>query len=316
MASPIELVREALQTYWLSPLSLTVLAVCGASFGTLLYVFLTNARNAKLRVSLLTGLYALSIFFWAFVAASFALCVSQARMVAYARNGVPLAVFGAVVGGLAASSVISLLVWRYGNDAVIRKFSPRNANLREAWLQQYVDLVGEFEGVPRVRVRVVESDDAIAMAVGGRRRTILVSRGLLELLEKDEIETVVAHELMHLKHHDAEFKVFSRVLSRILFFDPFSKFFDPAVHREREYLADEASGRTTGKPATLASALLKLADRSPLARSTWGLSILGPGNGLFSRYPPIQERVQRLLLLSEILGKRSSPSGSSIGPSR
>src|SRR5256885_3783231 len=301
MASPIELVREALQTYWLSPLSLTVLAVCGASFGTLLYVFLTNARNAKLRVSLLTGLYALSIFFWAFVAASFALCVSQARTVAYARNGVPLAVFGAVVGGLAASSIISLLVWRYGNDAVIRKFSPRAANLGEAWLQQYVDLVGEFEGVPLVRVRVVESDDAIAMAVGGRRRTILVSRGLLELLEKDEIETVVAHELMHLKHHDAEFKVFSRVLSRILFFDPFSKFFDPAVHREREYLADEMGARSSGKPATLASALLKISSQGPQEKASWGLSILGSGNGIFSRYPPLQERVSRLLLLSDLL---------------
>src|SRR3989442_1331594 len=301
MASPIELVGEALQTYWFSPLSLTVLAVCGASFGTLLYVFITNARNAKLRVSLLTGLYALSIFFWAFVAASLVLCVSQARMVAYARSGVPLAVFGAVVGGLAASSIISLLVWRYGNDAVIRRFSPRDLEPSEAWLQHYVNLVGEFEGVSRIRVRVVESHDAIAMAVGGRSRNILVSRGVLELLEKDEIETVVAHELMHLKHHDAEFKVFSRVVSRLLFFDPFSKFFDPAVHREREYLADEMGGRSTGRPAALASALLKIADRGIPAKASWGLSILGRGRGIFSRYPPVQERGQRLLLPSEIL---------------
>jgi len=237
-------------------------------------------------------------------------------MVAYARNGVSLAVFGAVVGGLAASAIISLLVWRYGNAAVIRKFGPRKPGANETWLQEYVDLLGKFERVPGVKVRIVESHEALAIAVGGRDQNILVSSGLLKLLDKDELEPVVAHELMHLKHHDAEFKVFSRVLSRILFFDPFSKFFDPAVHREREYLADEASGRTTGKPATLASALLKLADRSPLAPSTWGLSILGPGNGLFSRYPPVQERVQRLLLLSEILGKQSSPSGSSIGPSR
>jgi len=111
MASLVEVIREALQTYWFSPLSLSVLAVCGASIGTLLYVFLTNARNAKLRVSLLTGLYALSIFFWAFIAASLVLCISQARMVAYARFGVPLAVFGAVCGGLAASSVVSFLGW-------------------------------------------------------------------------------------------------------------------------------------------------------------------------------------------------------------
>src|SRR5437879_12365502 len=105
MASLAEVIAEALQHYWLSPLSLTVLAVCVASIGTLIYVFVTNARNAKLRVSLLTGLYALSIFFWAFVATSFVLCVSQARMVAYARIGVVFAVFGCVIRGLATSAV-------------------------------------------------------------------------------------------------------------------------------------------------------------------------------------------------------------------
>src|SRR2546428_8948988 len=110
MASLAEVIVEALQHYWLSPLSLTVLAICGASIATLLYVFLTNARNTKLRVSLLTGLYALSIFFWVFIAGSLVLCVSQARMVAYARNGVPLAVLGAVVGGLIASAVVFPLV--------------------------------------------------------------------------------------------------------------------------------------------------------------------------------------------------------------
>src|SRR6266542_6316853 len=129
---------------------------------------------------------------------------------------------------------------------------------------------------------MVESDRALAMAVGGPDPTILVSRGLLSLLDREEVETICAHEIMHLKHHDAEFKVFSRVLSRILFFDPFSKFFDPAVHREREYLADEMGGRSTGKPAALASALLKIASRGVPGRASWGLSILGAGKGIFS----------------------------------
>ncbi len=301
MASLVEVIGEALQHYWLSPLSLTVLAVCGACIATLLYVFITNARNAKLRVSLLTGLYALSIFFWGFVAASLVLCVSQARMVAYARDGVPLAVAGAVLSGLAASAGISFVVWRYGNAAVLRKFEPRDLKENEVWLQRYVDLLGEFEGIPRIRVRIVDSDDPLAMAIGGKDRTILLSRGLLLLLEKEETETVTAHELMHLKHHDAEFKVFSRVLSRVLFFDPFSKFFDPAVHREREYLADEMGGKSSGKPAALASSLLKIASREPPTRASWGLSILGSGKGIFSRYPPLSERVHRLLLLSDIL---------------
>ena len=304
MASLVEVIGEALQHYWLSPFPLTVLAVCGASIGTLLYVFLTNARNAKLRVSLLTGLYALSIFFWVFIAISLVLCVSQARMVAYARNGVPVAVGGAVIGGLLASAVISVAVWHYGNAAVIRKFAPRGLAENEKWLQKYVDLLAEFEGVGDVEVRMVESEEPLAMAIGGTDPTILVSRGMVSLLERDEAETVIAHEVMHLKHHDAEFKVFSRVLSRILFFDPFSKFFDPAVHREREYLADEMGARSSGRPAALASALLKIASRGVPQKASWGLSILGPARGVFKRYPPLQERVNRLLLLSDLLGSR------------
>jgi Zn-dependent protease with chaperone function len=144
------------------------------------------------------------------------------------------------------------------------------------------------------------------MAVGGKDACILLSNGLVSILDREEIETAVAHELMHLKHHDAEFKVFSTVFSRILFFDPLSKFFDPAVHREREYLADEMSARSTGKPAALASALLKIADRGVQPRAVAGLSIYGRGTGLFSRYPPLGERVHRLLLLSELLDQKAS----------
>ena len=304
MPSLFEVIAEALQAYWFSPLSLSVLAVCGASIGTLLYVFVTNAQNARLRVSLLTGLYALSIFFWGFIAASLVLCVSQARMIAYARFGVPVAVFGAVAGGLTASTLISFLVWHYGNKAVLRRFPLRGLRAEEGWIGEYLSLLARFEGIRGVRLGIVESDEALAMAIGGKEPHILVSRGLMTFLDRDELETVVAHELMHLKHHDAEFKVFSKVLSRILFFDPFSKFFDPAVHREREYLADETSGRSTGKPAALASALLKIVDRGAPTKATWGLSIYAPGRGLFSRYPPVDERVHRLLLLSDLLATR------------
>src|SRR3990172_4853876 len=114
MADPLEVVAEALLAYWSSPLTLSIVAVCGASMATLLYVFLTNARNAKLRVSLLTGFYALTIFFWLFVAASLFLCILQSRMVAYQRTGVQTAAAGAVIVALAVSSVLSYVVWRRG----------------------------------------------------------------------------------------------------------------------------------------------------------------------------------------------------------
>lgn len=305
MAEPLDSIIEALAAYWSSPLVLSIVAVCGASMGTLLYVFLTNARNAKLRVSLLTGFYGLTVFFWLFAGLSVLTCIMKSNMVAYETRGVQTAAAGAVLIALAAAAILSYFVWRTAAKRVLRKFLTRELASDERWIQEYVNLRAKFEGVRAVSVLMVESEAPLAMAIGGRAPRILVSTGLLQGLERDELETTLAHELMHLKHHDAEFKVFSTVFSKILFFDPFSKFFDPAVHREREYLADEASGQSTGKPAALASALLKIATRPAPSPSAWGLSIVGPGRGLFSRYPPLRERVQRLLLLSDLLDANS-----------
>jgi len=305
MSEGLELVLESLAIYWTSSLPLAVLTACGACMGTLLYVFLANARNAKLRVSLLTGFYGLTVFFWLFIAVSLALCVWQARMVAYRTWGVQAAASGALLAALASSFGISFVVWRYGNARLLHRFAPIPVPREYGWLRGYVDLLTKFEGLPPVEAGFIDSKEPLAMAIGGKAPHVLLSRGLLEGLDRDEIETVVTHELMHLKNHDAGFKVFSTVLSRILIFDPFSKFFDPAVHREREYLADEMSGRSTRKPAALASALLKISKLRAPRKSAWGISILGPGTGLFSRYPPLEKRVERLLLLSYLLGDGS-----------
>src|SRR5256885_16236028 len=113
MADLLHTIGEALGAYWSSPLSLTVVAVFVACIGTLMYVFLTNARNAKLRVSLLTGLYSLSIFFWLFVASSLVLCISLSGMVAY-RGLAPGAPGAAVLVGFGMSAVISVAVWLNG----------------------------------------------------------------------------------------------------------------------------------------------------------------------------------------------------------
>ncbi len=301
MSDGLDDVFRALTAYWSSPITLLVVAVCAASMATLLYVFLTNGRNARLRVSILTGFYALTIFFWTFIAASLFFCVAASDMVAYASEGIRVAAAMAVLFALLVAAALSYLVWRFAARLVLRRLAPRTLRPEEMWVADYTRLLARFEGMPEVPVGVVERDEPFAMAVGGRLATILVSKGLLALLDREEVETAVAHELMHLKHHDAEFKVFSTVFSRILFFDPFSKLFDPAVHREREYLADEMSGRSTGKPAALASALMKIADRGTPPQALGGLSIYGKGRGLFSRYPPLKERVQRLLLLSDLL---------------
>ncbi len=309
MTGDLELIGEALVAYWSSPVPLSILGICSASMFTLLYVFLTNGRNAKLRVSLLTGFYGLAIFFWLFIAASLALCVWQSGMVAYRKGGVEIAAASGVAFAFAAAILVSVIVWKRAPAALLRRLSPRPAGAEEEWIRERLGLLSNFEGLKTPELGIVDSAEPLAMAVGGPAPHVLASTGLLSLLPRDEAEAVVAHELMHLKHHDAEFKIFSSVFSKIMFFDPFSKFFDPAVHREREYLADEMSARVTGRPASLASAILKIAGFPSFKQVPWGLSIYAPGTGIFSRYPPVQERVQRLLMLSRLLERSSEVAG-------
>jgi len=223
-------------------------------------------------------------------------------MVAYRSWGVRAAVGGAVLVSFALTSTVSYAVWRVGAERILRSISTRSPTQGEGWLTDYVALVSKFESLPPVDLRITHNEKSLAMAVSGRRHVVIVSTGLLANLDRDEIESVVTHELMHIKNHDSRFKVFSTVASRFLFFDPFSKFFDPAVHREREYLADEMSGRTTGKPGSLASALLKIHERANGGLSSLaGLSIVGREGGIFSRFPPVKERISRLIVLSELL---------------
>jgi heat shock protein HtpX len=87
------------------------------------------------------------------------------------------------------------------------------------------------------------------------------------------------------------------------------------VSRTREYEADASGAQLTGNPYALASALEKISTVSrqvPLAASPSSAHLfiiapLLPGQGwtgLFSTHPPIQERIQRLIGRTSVLGDR------------
>src|SRR5213593_734266 len=180
MADLAEHIWNALAKYWSSPIPQAILFGTLACIGTLVYVFFTNARNAKLRVSLLTGLYSLSIFFWTFVVTSLTFCLGLSSFVAYNRIwGVPLAAGGAVLTSFALSGVVSFVVWRRGAERLLRSIATRAPKSEEQWLVDYVALVGRFESLPSVELRIAEDPKPLAMAVSGKRHVAVVSTGLL-----------------------------------------------------------------------------------------------------------------------------------------
>ena len=123
----------------------------------------------------------------------------------------------------------------------------------------------------------------------GKRPQLHVTRGLLAALTPEELEAVVAHELAHLLNRDAMVMTVvgtpgavlleggRRVLGRLvdvvrqrpaLAIGWVAQFGTSALSRYRELAADAGAVALTGRPATLASALVKVSggiDRVPIS---------------------------------------------------
>jgi len=188
-------------------------------------------------------------------------------------------------------------------------------------------------GIQPPAVRLGESPLAQAATVGYRpaESTVVVSRGLVETLDDDELDAVLAHEIGHLLNRDAAVltalslptarasRLFSAAPLMIIAWTlaGFSHVAVSLVARYREYVADYAAVRLTGDPVALASALAKLDEQVSVPastdaraqRSTAAFGIVPPpweerqffdGAARFVRrtllatHPPTEKRIRRL----------------------
>jgi heat shock protein HtpX len=171
-------------------------------------------------------------------------------------------------------------------------------------LYNVVEEMAIAAGVPMPRVMILETDALNAFATGNRvgHGTVVVTRGLLDSLNRDELQGVVAHEMAHLGNLDTRYMVVVGVtvglialvcdmllrgmawgssgrsssdkksggsglliflLILVAIFAPLAaKAVQMAVSRQREYLADATSVQFTRNPNGLISALQKLADKA------------------------------------------------------
>ena len=154
------------------------------------------------------------------------------------------------------------------------------------WYHRMVDELSQKAGQPKPRLYVSPSPQPNAFATGRnpRNAAVCVNQGLIDLLDADEMEGVLAHELSHVYNRDiligtiaATIATAITFVARIGFFfggdnrdNPIAGilmlFLAPvaamliqfAVTRSRETQADTSGAELSGKPLALASALQKL----------------------------------------------------------
>jgi len=206
-------------------------------------------------------------------------------------------------------------------------------------LHAVLEQLAGLANVPKPRAAVVESELPNAFAAGRNpvRSTVAVTRGLVERLEPEEIEAVLAHEISHIANRDGAVMTFASfpalTLREAIRSAPWKlwvfgfplmvlacAFYAAGlgimltISRCREYTADRGAVLLTGAPEQLMSALQKIAEAIPRIPSTdlravsqmSALFIL-PTNLRALTHPPLQRRLARLEDMSRELGRPETP---------
>lgn len=117
--------------------------------------------------------------------------------------------------------------------------------------------------VPVPDVGVVERCRGGAYVVGTRRPLLVVGQELMEGLDDEELEGVLAHELAHVRRRDTPMANLLGVVRDLMFFVPGGGWAVRQLHRERELAADQLAVSVTRRPGALASGLLKVLEEAP-----------------------------------------------------
>jgi Zn-dependent protease with chaperone function len=132
---------------------------------------------------------------------------------------------------------------------------------------------------------VLAAERPVAYALGGRAGRVVVSQGLLALLDDRERDAVIAHEQAHVRLRHHRLLCFAQVVATALGkATPAARRAHASLARELEAIADEAAARTVGDRRIVARALAKTALAGPAD---------GPVTG-FGGEHDLAYRIQRL----------------------
>jgi heat shock protein HtpX len=251
---------------------------------------------------------------------------------------------GQLIGGssglvmaLVFGSLFNFVMYFFSDRLVLKMYRAQVVTAEQApELYAMVDRLRQRAGLPMPTVAVAPHEQPNAFATGRnpRHAVVAVTTGILKYMPQAELEGVIAHELAHIKNRDMLIATVAAGIAGALSNLPYLLMFGGgnddegghpfaqlglillapigamliqfAVSRQREFEADRVGALILGRPAPLASALVRLDNlarqipmhvapaAAPLAQVN-PLAAHGGGIGrLFSTHPPTAERVARL----------------------
>ena len=231
---------------------------------------------------------------------------------------------------------LSYILFSYYNSDKIAIASIRAKRASKEKYKQFYDLVEGLtiaSGMPMPKLYVMDSPQINAFASGRNpeHAVICVTTGMLEKLDKKEIEGVLAHELGHVANFDIRYMtiatvmvgliaIISEIFLRSLWFSHGSnnkgaifivigiamailapivvQLVQLAISRKREYNADASAVKFTRYPQGLIGALEKIKKENQpekrIPKAVAPLFFSNPLKGLASTHPPLEKRIEVL----------------------
>lgn len=190
------------------------------------------------------------------------------------------------------ASLMILAQW-YFSDKIVLYSTGAQLVTREQFpqLHDLVERIVARNNLPKPRIAVVNTRIPNAFATGKTPKSsiVAVTTGLLDELDTEELEGVIAHELAHIKNKDVLVLTLASLFSTVAWYLMHMSFYSGgygrnrdsaggmaimmivaivtwfvsfliirAISRYREFVADRDGAMMTGKPTKLASALLKI----------------------------------------------------------
>lgn len=251
--------------------------------------------------------------------------------------GLTLGGRGGMIIALIVAVGMNIFTYWNADKIVLRMHRAREVTAQTAPdFYAMVEQLAQRAGLSMPKVYIVDDPAPNAFATGRNpeNAAVAATTGLMQMLSRDELAAVMAHELAHVKNRDtlvmtmvatiagaismlANFGMFFRGDSRsaglagllAIFVAPFAAMIvQMAISRTREYGADAGGAQISGNPRALASALAKIAGpaaaRPPEAArrnpATAQLYIIPVGvSQLFSTHPPTEARIEALLAMDD-----------------
>ena len=257
--------------------------------------------------------------------------------------------FGGKVGmfyALILAAGLNFFSYWFSDKIVLSMYGAKEVTPEEApELHRIVEELSMKAGIPKPRVYIIDSDTPNAFATGRSpsHAAVAVTRGILRILNLEELKGVLGHELTHIINRDILISTIAATLAGAITFladmarwfaflgssrddeggNPFAVIIfsiiaafaafliQMAISRSREYLADEGGAKLSGNPLYLARALEKLEkgvtkipmDANP---STAHMFIVNPlrGGGVMNLFSTHPPTEERIRRLLEMAGVR------------